>query len=415
MKATTQEERHQIAQMIEQGMTSKEIGTRLGFSKKTIDKWRSRIRTSSVESKMGRPRLGPMGGSTASLRVKVKALRSEHPSWGGKMIGCELAELGHQPPSSTTIYRYIKQQGLIKGNEKHQTQAFFPKIQANAPHDVWQIDGQGNEQVNSLGAYSILNAKDVFSGVHVGVHPVYMKSERGHPTTRDYQAVFRHAAMTYGLPRQVQTDHASIFYDNHSKSPFPTSFFLWLVAMDVEPVFSRIHQPQDQGKVERSHQTMWAQIERSTPYKTHDQFFDYCQKRRAWLNEKFPSSPCGNQPPLTAYPNAIHSGQHYHPSLEHQKCSIDRVYDYLQKGLWWRKVSKDSTISIGGQVYYLKNAKPNAQASIQFRKSDASLLITIVNELCFKCKIKGLEIDDLIGQCDFPFPGVQLKLPLFES
>lgn len=414
MKATTQEERHQIAKMIEQGMTSKEIGIELGLSKKTIDKWRCRIRSSGTESKMGRPFCGPMGNSGDAIQLRVKALRLEHPSWGGKMIHCELNQLGDEPPSPITIYRYMKQQGLIKGNERHQMQTTFPKIEAKEPHDVWQIDGQGNEKVNGLGTYAIVNAKDVFSGLHVGVHPVHMRSERGHPATRHYQATFRHAAMIFGLPRQVQTDHASVFYDNHTKSPFPTLFFMWLVALDVKPVFSRIHLPQDQGKVERSHQTMWAQIDRRTPYKTHDQFFDYCQKRRTFLNEKFPSSACDNQPPLTAYPDAAHSGRHYSPEIEQRLCSIDRVYDYLENEQWWRKVSKDSTISIGGRVYYLKDAKPNAQVKIQFRKSDTSLLITIVNELCFKCKIKGLDISDLIGERDFPFPGVQLKLPLFD-
>ena len=132
------------------------------------------------------------------------------------------------------------------------------------------------------------------------------------------------------------------------------------------------------------------------------------------MNEKFPSSACDNQPPLTAYPGAAHSGRHYSPEIEQRLCSIDRVYDYLENEQWWRKVSKDSTISIGGRVYYLKDAKPNTQVKIQFRKSDTSLLITIVNELCFKCKIKGLDISDLIGERDFPFPGVQLKLPLFD-
>lgn len=95
--------------------------------------------------------------------------------------------------------------------------------------------------------------------------------------------------------------------------------------------------------------------------------------------------------------------------------SLDRTYDYLELGEpWWRKVSKDSTISLGGQVYYLKDARPNAQASIKFRKSDTSLLITLVNELCFTCKIKGLTLDDLIGGDAFPFPGTQLKLPFIE-
>lgn len=238
MKVTTQEERYMITKMVEQGMTSKEIGLALGYSKKAIDKWRSRIRSSKMESKMGRPPSGPMGGIAEVLRSQVKGLREEHPLWGARMIHCELGDTCARLPSPSTLHRYMKQQGLIEGNERRGEQVPFPRIEARVPHDVWQIDGQGNEQVIGLGTYSILNAKDVFSGLHVGVHPVRMKSERGHPTTRDYQAAVRYAAMNHGLPKQIQSDHASVFYDNHSKSPFPTLFFLWLVALDITPVLA---------------------------------------------------------------------------------------------------------------------------------------------------------------------------------
>lgn len=412
MRITTLEERHKIQELIEQGMTSKEISAQLGWSKGTIDKWRSSHRSSDLSSRMGRPVTGPMSdGCLSGTKVLVKRLRQEYPGWGGRMLRCELLSRGCELPSASSIHRYLKQEGLIEDNEKHEKQPVFHLVEVKAPHDLWQIDGMGNEVVNGLNVYAMLNIKDVFSSVHTSLFPAQMRTPNSHPATRHYQAAFRLGAMEHGLPLYIQSDHASVFFDNNSKSPFPTLFFLWALALGVRPVFSRVHQPTDQGKVEKSHQITWAQIDRKTPYPTHDTFFDYCQQRRMWLNECFPSSASQDLPPLVANPKARHSGRHYNLQTESQMICIERIYDYLENGKWWRRVSKDHTIALGGQVYYLSGAKPNTQACITFRKTDTSLLITIVNELCFKCKIKGISVETLMGKDVLPLPGVQLKLP----
>lgn len=419
MKKTTQEDRNLIEELVKSGFRSSEIALRVGWSVKTVEKWRLRIRQSKTESLMGRPKRGALSQFSESVCGQVKSWRNEYEGWGSKTIKCEFSVQQRwqkeKLPSSSTIYRYLKQECLVKKNERHQLLPHLPKIGAKEPHDLWQMDGQGNEWVNGVGVVSMLNVKDVVSGIHVGIYPAHMKSERNHPSTSHYQTAFRLGAIYRGLPKQVQTDHASVFYDSTSKSPFPTLFSLWLIALGIEPVFSRTHIPQDQGKVERSHQTAWGQVCRKSPYRNWLHFFEYCQQRCAWLNEHFPSTACGNQPPLSAHPNGKHSGRAYHPSIERELLSLDRVYDYLEKGKWWRIISKDSTLSLGGHVYYLAGAKPKSQALIRFRKSDCSLLISLDNELCFKPALKGLTLDDLIGNTQLPIPGTQLELPFNEA
>lgn len=419
MKQTSLEDRHLIKEMISQGLKSKEIAEQLGWSVKTVEKWRNRIRQDKLTSQIGRPRKGAMSQFSEVIARQVKAWRDDYRGWGGRTIRCEFSiEPRWQQgkiPSSATINRYLKQSGLVTGREKREPLPFIAKIECSQVHDLWQIDGQGNEQVHGVGFVSMLNIKDVISSLYVGIYPARLAGPKSHPTTRHYQAAIRSGAIYCGLPKQVQTDHASVFYDNSSKSPFPTLFSLWLIALGIEPVFSRIHRPQDQGKVERSHQTIWKQMCRQTPYHNWENFYEKCQQRRIWLNEFFDSSATDNKPPLIANPKAKHSGRVYHPSLERNLLALDLVYDYLEKGKWWRRISKDGTFSLGKQVYYLPGVKPKAQAEIRFRKSDQSLLICLDNELCFRTKIKGIALDDLIGELHEPIPGTQLEIPFLTS
>ncbi|MEZ4683016.1 MAG: hypothetical protein R2932_53285 [Caldilineaceae bacterium] len=89
-------------------------------------------------------------------------------------------------------------------------------------------------------------------------------------------------------------------------------------------------------------------------------------KRRTFLNCHLPCSSLGNLPPLDAYPDAIHSGRHYALHLEAEMLSLQRVDDYLACGRWFRFVSNNGTISLGGQTYYLGIQWHKQQTEISF-------------------------------------------------
>ena len=129
----------------------------------------------------------------------------------------------------------------------------------------------------------------------------------------NYQIALRLGFLDFGLPKKIQVDHASVFYDNHSKSPFPTRFHLWLIALGIELVYSRVHRPTDQAKVERSHEILFNQTVRSHKAEDWKHLYEICQNRRKVLNEEFPSSTCNGKPPLKAFPKAKHSGKIYAP------------------------------------------------------------------------------------------------------
>lgn len=413
LKITT-EEYHLIEEMVKTGQTNKQIASRLGWHVRRVEKWRFRLNHHQGLGSMGRPKKGHLDGFPSALRDLIKKWRGNYAGWGSITMHTELLTNGKwsldKLPSPSSIHRFLDQEGFVKRYESHSDLSVFPKLKAEAPHDIWQMDAQGNERVSGVGIVSMLNVKDVFTGVHVSIYPASMKNSKNHPTTADYQNAFRLGAINHGLPRQVQTDHASVFFDNNSKSPFPTQFFLWLIALGIQPIFSRVHIPQDQAKVERTHRTAWNLLNRKQPYNNWQHFFEHCQQRREWSNQHRPCASLDGKPPLVVFPLASHSQKPFGPTKEPLHIQMDKVFEYLEGQLWWRTVSKDQTISIGSQVYYLSGAPTHKKAMIRFRKTDQSFLITVHDTLCFKHRIKNMTIQDLIGEVSLPFPGVQLKL-----
>ena len=262
----------------------------------------------------------------------------------------------------------------------------------------------------------MLNIKDVFSTIYVSSFPAKMKSMQGHPNTSDYQTAMRLGFMHYGLPRRLQSDHASVFYDNKSKSPFPTLFCLWLISLDIEPCFSRFNQPTDQAHVERAHQTVFDQVLRGqADYESWDHLFEWCEKRRSRLNEVIPSTATDNLPPLEKYPKAKHSGRFYQPHLESQLIDMKKVFSFLAKGKWYRKVASSRTVCLGGQVYYVSGAKPRQQLQITFCNRKKCLLFQNDKEhVIAEASPKGITRETLMGDLEpyARFPAFQLELPL---
>jgi hypothetical protein len=66
------------------------------------------------------------------------------------------------------------------------------------------------------------------------------------------------AFLTYGLPLRLSLDHDTVFFDNTTPSPFPTRLHLWLLALNIEVVFTGVRRPTDHASIERTHQTMTA-------------------------------------------------------------------------------------------------------------------------------------------------------------
>lgn len=350
-------------------------------------------------AKRGRPPSGIGKSIEDEIVHKITGYKRLFEGWGAKTI---LAELNHKEkidesrlPSMSTVKRILKAEGLIKAYVKRRplSNTKCPKEIITA-HQCWQIDDKGAELFPGIGHVILLDVKDVKSKLYVVSQATTIEHCRCHLTTEDYRKALRSGFEKYGKPLCIQSDHGNIFYENNSKSPFPTSFHLWLLGLNITLCWSRSYRPTDQGTVERSHRTIHEQMRRAVEYKDIEEFEKVLQERVYMLNNCIPCDTLGKSP-LEAFPEAIHSNRRFDRETEKEDFSIDAIKLYLKDGEWFRKVALNKTVSLGGIVYTINKAKPRSQIRITFNIEQSTLVFHEDKELLAELPIKGITYDEV--------------------
>jgi len=358
-----------------------------------------------LEPKQGRPKSGVMGSFDKAVREKVERYRPAQAGWGPITIQVELAHeaklKGFSKPSRSTLAAFLKETGKTKPYRKHVVIPTVPCYPPEFPHDLWQMDAEGNKRVDKLGTVCMVNLKDAFPKTYVGSLPLVFKKPRNHPQKAHYQTLLRLAFTEFGMNRRLQVDHESVFFDNVSASPFPTELHLWLVGLGIEICYTPKGKPQKQGMVERSHQTMHLQVTAGQSFENFSQLYERCQQRRKRLNWDIPSRSTNGQPPLVACPHAVKSERTYKVDSEKEIFDDKKVRKFLSAGKWYRTVSKDKTLSMGGWVYYLPKAAPKSELEIKFNPyRNTFLFFNAAGTLVNSRPAQGLSFNELAGDLE---------------
>jgi hypothetical protein len=419
---TSLAERVEIGKRWEAGQKDPQIAMVMSLPVWTVRKWRRKYQKegrSGLGSQMGRPRTGALGQSPLELRDTVRDMRLAHPGWGPITIRAELEDMSHftglKLPSRSRIAVFLKQEGLTRKYDRH---VQLPQSWAGDPHrahEEWEMDAQGAIKVPELGPASIINITDIVSRVKVGSLPCLNPA---HPSTQDYQLALRQAFVNYGLPQRISLDHDSVFFDNSSASPFPSVLHLWLVALGVEVRFIEKRPPAEHGVIERSHQTVSQQAIVGQHFRDEVALCESLAARLNFLNTRYPSRSLAGQPPLIAHPEARHSGRLYRLEWEGDLLNMQRVYEYLAKGHWFRRVGPVGVFSIGHYRYGVGRTFRNQTFEVTFDSQTLELIcLPADGRERMRIPAKGLTKSDLMGELSplMACPAYQLALPFSPS
>jgi len=417
-QTTTLEERVTIAEQVRAGKSSREIAEMLVRPLATVRKWRQRYRRSGrsgLTSAMGRPANGALASAPTELKDALLNIRDKHPGWGPQTLRLEIAKDGRfaglKIPSRARIAAYLKEQQRVRKYERHQE---LPEPQAQPvqrPHQEWEMDAQGVTHVAGVGKVSVINLLDVYSHVSIDSHAC---PDVSHPKSSVYQQVLRRGFIRYGLPEQISLDHDSAFYDNKSASPFPSVLHLWLIGLSVQVRFIHKRPPLEHSRIERHHQTVAGQAFEDQSFIGVDDLQYNLQSRILFLNLEYPTRALGERPPLQAFPQARHSGRTYSLAAEEQLIELERIYNYLQAGRWFRQVSSVGVFSLGGYGYNATTQFANQSIEITFNSASRQLICLPETSIAtFQLDIQGLTKSALMGNA-LALPGYlpfQLALP----
>ena len=226
---------------------------RFGISRKTGYKWLNRYESvgcAALCDRSRRPHTSPEKTCEA-MEAAVLSVRTEHSAWGGRKIRRVLLNAGHQGvPSASTITAILHRHGLIDEAESSKHKAWM-RFEHERPNDLWQMDFKGHFAMD-LGRCHPLTVLDDHSRYCVGLEAC--GNERTGTVRERLTGVFRR----YGLPCRMLMDNGSP-WGNDADHPW-TPLTVWLLRLGVGVSHGRPYHPQTQGKDERFHRTLKAEV-----------------------------------------------------------------------------------------------------------------------------------------------------------
>jgi transposase InsO family protein len=267
---------------------------RFGVSPTVGYKWMKLYRALGavgLEDRSRRPLTSP-GRSSPELEAQVMAVRQEHPAWGGRKIRRVLRDQGLAgAPSASTITQMLRRHGALGGPGAGERRDWV-RFEHDAPNDLWQMDFKGWFPLGQ-GRCHPLTVLDDHSryALEIGA----CGDEQGQTVRARLEAVFRR----YGLPLRILADNGppwgSAGHGEHSV------LSVWLMDLGVGVSHGRPYHPQTQGKDERFHRTLKAEVLDGHAFKDLDQAQRAFDAWRTVYNTKRPHEAIKLDTPVSRY------------------------------------------------------------------------------------------------------------------
>lgn len=276
----------------QEGVNFSDLCKRFGISRKTGYKWFERFGEEGNEgltNQSRKPLNSPMKTSDP-MEAAVLDLRWRHSAWGGRKIKQRLKVLGHEGvPAASTITEILRRHKQLDFQEGAKHTAFV-RFERETPNDLWQMDFKGHVPCPE-GRCHPLTVLDDCSRFSIVLRAC---DDEQWPTV---QSCLTNAFHQYGLPRQMLMDNGSPWGSDAEHIYTPLT--VWLMRLSILVSHSRVYHPQTQGKEERFHRTLKAELLGDyIPWKRPErqQHFDEwrttynCERPHEALNMEVPAS-----------------------------------------------------------------------------------------------------------------------------
>ena len=277
------------------GVNMRELCRRFGISAPTGYKWLARHREQGAAGLVERsrcPRASP-ARTRAEIETAVIDARRIHPAWGGRKIRRWLENRGLAGvPSASTVTEILRRHGLL-AVPAGPSGTGWRHFERKAPNDLWQMDFKGWIKTLSGGRCHPLTMLDDHSRFNL-----LLEACRGE-TMAEVRPALQRAFSVHGLPAAILCDNGSPWGD--SIGAF-TKFEVWLLRLGVAVLHGRPRHPQTQGKEERFHRTLKAEVlSRTTAWRDLAHCQHHFQSWREVYNHERPHEALGGEVPASRY------------------------------------------------------------------------------------------------------------------
>ena len=237
-----------------EGANIRELCRRFGVSSPTAYTWLRRYREEGLAGlleRSRRPKASPRRSATA-VEAKVLEVRDRsNNAWGGRKIKRALEDRGETDiPAASTITEILRRRDRLTEAGAAQHPGPWQRFERESPNELWQMDFKGHFAIMS-GRCHPLTALDDCSRYNLIL--AACGDEQGPTVRRELENAFR----LYGLPLAMLMDGGSPWGDSGDQL---TAFTVWLMRLGVRVLHGRPRHPQTQGKEERFHRTLKAEV-----------------------------------------------------------------------------------------------------------------------------------------------------------
>ncbi len=293
---SVKEQREEFVKLaLQAGANKSELCRRFGISREKGYKWLRRYRAegcNGLADRSRRPRTSP-GRTAAAIEQEVLRIRdANNDAWGGRKIAWRMAENGWRDvPAPSTITAILRRHGKLEAG-RHEHPGPLQRFERSAPNELWQIDFKGHFPLLA-GRCHPLTVLDDHSRYAVGLEAC--ADEQDLTVRERLSRIFRR----HGLPNEMLMDNGPPWGDRGGQ-PF-TAFTVWLMRRGIGVLHGRPYHPQTQGKDERFHRTLAAEV----LFGRHFGDIPACQgafdRWRHIYNHERPHEALGLQPPARRY------------------------------------------------------------------------------------------------------------------
>ena len=287
-QVTVKDQREEFVRLAQQPAANiSELCRRYGISRKTGYKWLGR---DDLEDRSRRPRSSPTRTSDP-LEAQVLAVRARYPAWGARKIAHVLARDHGVHIAASTANWVLRRNGLI-GPAASQAATAWQRFEHETPNALWQMDFKGHFATDAQRCHP-LTVLDDHSRFNVVLQAL------GNEQLGSVQPVLQRAFERYGLPERINADNGPPW-----GSPTPgalTELEVWLIRLGVRLSHSRPLHPQTNGKDERFHRTLKAELLATQRFKDLDDAQRHFSRWRHVYNAKRPHCALDMDTPASRY------------------------------------------------------------------------------------------------------------------
>jgi transposase InsO family protein len=307
-----------------------------GISRKTGDKWLKRFENGEGLSDRSKAPFHVANKTPPEKEEAVLAVRAAHPAWGPRKIRHFMLNKGlDAPPSKSAIGNILKRNGCISEAASAAAKP-YKRFQKESSNEMWQTDFKGHFAMKDGNRCHPLTVLDDYSRFSLCVDA--KENEKHQGVKESFERLFEEN----GLPDSLLCDNGNPW--GNSQTTGYTRFEVLLMEYDVLPIHGRINHPQTQGKEERFHKTMKAELLKQIEIENmaHAQmcFDDF----RACYNNERPHEALNMGVPAEYYRKS-------------QKIKPDKIYEWdYPNNCVLRKIKPTGYLTYGNQGYFLSEA-----------------------------------------------------------